>query len=299
MTIRPLIALTLLALATAATPDLLRAQGIRPGAEIRLSGIVFDNFFQAPDGAAQETVTAGAIDVRVGPRLARSPVWIYGRAGATTYDGFDTSVLLGGGIMVDGRRHALDLQLSRETDRPTLEVGDAVEPATVIRATGEYGYRLTDDWEVKALGDVESHDFEVSEGQSGEFASAGAAIRWRGLGYDFSPEVGAARGARDADDPTEDYDQSEVYFQVRSVPVERLYLSGRYRYRVRGYSIDDPALDNFDREDTRHQLVLLADYQLTGPLGAYAYWAWESADSTVETRVFTAQYLIAGVTARW
>lgn len=299
MTFRPLATFAVLALAATAPADAARAQTARLGAEVRLSGLVFDNFFQAPGGTPRETVAAGAVDARLGPRLARSPVWIYGRAGATAYEGLETSVLLGGGVRVDGRRHALDLQLARETDRPTLDVGDEVEPATVVRATGEYGYRVTDDWEVKALGDFQSHDFEVSEGQSGEIASAGGAVRWRGLGYEFSPELGASLGSRDADDPTENYDQSEVYLQIRSLPVAPLYLSARYRYRTRDYSVEDPGVENFGREDTRHQVVLLADYRLTGPLSAYAYWAWENADSTTETREFTARYLIAGITARW
>lgn len=276
-----------------------RAQDLRMGAELTAAGMVFDNFFQAPEDAIEETVTAGSVDARVGPRLSGTPVWIYGRAGATAYEELDTSLLLGAGVLVDADRHALDLQVSRETDRPTLDVGDEVEPATVVRALGEYGFRVTEDWELKALGEIESHEFEISEGQNGETAKAGAAIRWRGLGYDFSPEVGATMGARDADDPVEDYDQSEVYVQLRSAPTRRLYLSGRYRLRTRDYSVDDPSLANFGREDTRHQLVALVDYVLTGPLSAYAYWAWEDADSTRETRVFTARYLILGLKARW
>ncbi|MDX1622834.1 MAG: hypothetical protein R3199_02495 [Gemmatimonadota bacterium] len=291
------VALLLLCLLAIAPP----ASGQRPelGAELAVSGLVFDNFFQAPDHLPKESITAGAVDARVGPRLGNGSLWVYGRAGATSYEGLDTSVLVGGGVMVDASRHALDLQVTRETDRPTLDVGDEVEPAEVVRANGEYGYRVTDDWELKALGEFESHDFEVSDGQSGDLATAGGAVRFRGWGYDFSPEVGARWGRRDANDPGEDYDQSAVYVQVRSVPVSPLYLSFRYRHRTRDYTVADPLADNAGRSDDRDQLVALADYRIAGPVSLFGYWAWETADSSKETRVFTTQYLIVGVRARW
>jgi hypothetical protein len=174
-----------------------------------------------------------------------------------------------------------------------FDVGDEFDRANVVRLAGEYGYRVTEDWQVTGLAELRREAFDQTTGKDNDFVSGGAALRYRGWGYAFSPELGVELGERDADDPNEDHDQRDLWLKIRSIPFDDLYLSLRFRVRDREYTVGDPAASNFGREDDRRDVTLAADYTLLDWLGINGYVAYEDADSTKETRVY--EWLLAGV----
>lgn len=266
-------------------------------AGLHVQGFWYDNFFQVPAGQPQDEVTATAAAGRVAGRpWADRPFTLYGSAGLTRFsDDLGDSPSFGAGARWAGRPAAWDLHLELQQDRPVVDVGDALGEADVATLGGEYSHRLTDDWQVSALGELQRQDFSAADGRDNDFRMVGGAVRYRGWGYDFSPEIGAETGERDADDPGEDHDQTDVWVKLRSAPVRDLYLSLRYRLRDREYTVADPAAANFGREDDRSQWSLIADWTVVTPWTLTLYWAYEDADSTKPARVFTTQILAVGV----
>lgn len=298
-------ALTLLPAGTAAAQETVagqeredrQQQAARWRFEVSLEGLLFDNFFQAPEDAEETTVKGlrgvGRLEFRPDPA---SPVTLIGGFGRTVYDsGLEDATLLLGGLRVQSRPHDLELLAGYEIDRPILDVGDGLGTADVLFVDGEYGYRLTSDWELKGMLDVQRQDFAIDETDNNTILGVGPAIRYRGFGSGFSPEVGALFGGRSASDPGEDHSQTDLYVKVRMAPSPDLYLSFRLRRRMRDYSVEDVADRNFGREDRRNQLSAVLVYPTSSPLALTAYYAYQDAESTLTSRTFTAQMLFAGV----
>jgi hypothetical protein len=298
-----------LALTLASLPLPARAQGEGQGAPaetgeprwetgVHLQGLFFDNFFQLPADEPQQDVEALRAEGRLSWRpRSEWPLEVYGVAGATSYldEDLDESLLVGGGLRWDGLVDLIELDLRYEADRPSFEVGDTFGTAELLGVGGLYSHRIADSWELSALANHQRLDYAADDGRDSFFRSVGAAVRYRGWGYEFSPEVGVEVGERDADAADEDNDQTDLWLKLRSAPIRPLYLSLRYRHRVRDYSVDDPAASNFRREDDRDQIVLTADWRTSDLLTWTLYYAREDADSSKATRVFDTQLLAVGV----
>ena len=121
--------------------------------------------------------------------------------------------------------------------------------------------------------------------------AAGAAVRYRGFGPYFSPEIGFVAGQRDVENDAEDHSQNDMYLRVRSAVTPTIYLSGRYRHRIREY-------DTIAREDTRDQWTLAGDWRFHRFLGANVYVAIENADSTNANRAFDTETFGVGLSVR-
>lgn len=264
---------------------------------LHVQGLFFDNFFQLPETQSQEDVQGLRAEGRLSwvPRV-QWPLEVYGVAGATAYsEDLEETLLLGGGLRWDGLVDFFQLDLRYEADRPSFEVGDTFGTADLLDLGGVYSHRIADSWELSALADHQRLDYQADDGRDSFFRSAGGAVRYRGWGYDLSPEVGVEVGERDADDANEDHDQTDLWLKLRSAPTDALYLSLRFRHRLRDYSVGDAAASNFRREDDRNQVALAADWTTSDLLTWTLYYAWEDAGSSKETRVFTTQLLAVGV----
>ena len=97
---------------------------------------------------------------------------------------------------------------------------------------------------------------------------------------------------RDVNDDAQSYDQSEWYVQIRSQPIQPLYLSARYRDRKRDYQ-------NVDRQDARKQISVGADYTVSPHLVLNLYGAREDVDSNLTGRDYDSGFWLAGVTWRF
>lgn len=266
--------------------------------ELSLFPMRFDNFFQAPDGAPQEDIDAGRVEARIAYRLLSDrPLALTAEAGYTAYgQGLDDSPSVGIGLESQGRPHEWALGAAFRVDQPVFDVGDELEQADILALAGDYGYRLGDDWELHALGEWTHQSFEIIDRKNNDLWGLGGAVRYRGWGYAFSPEIGFLTGERDVDDPTEDHDQQDVWLKVRSIPVDPIYLSLRYRVRSRDYETDDLQASNFGREDDRDQWTLAADYRITPRWTANLYVDYLDAESTKESRTFDTTLFGLGVT---
>lgn len=269
--------------------------------QARVLGFRFENFFQVPEGVPEENVDAVRGEGRLSYRLSNTgPLRVYADAGLTSYsEGLDDSTSVGVGLESEGRERSWTTGLELTRDQPVFDVGDEFDRADVVRLDGEYGVRVTDNWELTGLGEWERQEFDITSSKDNDLYSAGAAVRYRGWGYEFSPEVGFLAGRRDADDPNEDHDQQDLWLKVRSVPTPALYVSLRYRLRLRDYTVDDPRAGNFGREDDRDYWTLNARYRLTDRTALDLYYNYLDADSDKETRIFTTHILGFGVTFGW
>ena len=263
--------------------------------DLRLNSLFFSNFFQVPEGRPEDDVNAWAGELRFVAPLGA--VDGYANLNYTQFeDPLDASQGVTAGLRSSGRTHGFDVFGEYLTNRPSGDVGELVEQADVRRIAGEYSYRVTRDWQFMALGEHQEQDFEITQGKDNTFVDLGGAVRYRGFGSGFSPEIGATFGERDADDPDEDHDQRDLFLKVRSAPADWAYLSFRYRHRTREYTIGDPFAGNFGREDTRQQWVASADLRTGEILTWNLYYSLEDAESTFATREFTTSLFAAGVT---
>jgi len=271
--------------------------GDRFDLEVRLFGASFDNFFQAPPGAPEDDVTSTRLEARLFGRLQKASPWkLYGQAAFVSYEGaLDDATEVGIGLVHDRRPHRFDLFVQRLQDRPSFDVGDEFDRADVDRLVFEYAYRASDDWELTGRGTFEDQSFEFTRSKDNELPTYGGAVRYRGWGYRFSPEIGFEVGQRNAVDPNEDHDQTELWLKLRSSLTRRIYLSARYRLRDRSYDVGDPLASNFQREDDRRQWVLAANVKTVRHLSVDVYYAYEDAESTKASRNFTTSMLGLGL----
>jgi hypothetical protein len=261
---------------------------------IRGQGFLFQNFFQASEGEVEEDVTAlqGEIGTAFKVSPAR-PLEVYGSLNYLRYDdeGLDTSQGFRVGARSAGNPHLFDVFFDQQKDRPTFDVGDVFDRADVGRLYGEYGYRVTRDWQVTVRGESERQKFDLTPLRDNDFLGFGGSVRHRGSRV-FSPEIGYHAGRRDVDDETESYDQRDLFFQVRSALTPAIYWSARYRYRTREYI-------NRIREDDRNQISGYVDFKILPPLSLTLYGSWEDVDSNLEGRDFDTNMIMAGLTYRF
>lgn len=269
-------------------------------ATVSLETQLHDNFYQAPSGAPATTLRAHRLVGRLGRRVGpERRVTVFGEAGRTRYQGLSGSTLFGGGVAAGGGRHALDVSVRFELDRPTLDVGDEFGQADTLRATVEYGYRVTGWLEAKALADVQHQAFEFAPGKTNTLTGLGGAVRYRGFGSLISPEVGIKTGSRAAAAENERHSQTDLYVKVRSLPAPRVYLSVQYRHRVRDYSVPDPLSSNFERQDRRDEITALTQVRLVDHVAANVYYALQDANSTLARRTFATQLISVGLSVGW
>jgi len=255
----------------------------------RGNGQLFENFFQSPDDGENVGALQGELGASLG--LTRG-VRLYGSA---SYLHFPDEAIEGSpgvrvGVRGDRRPHGFEVYAERLDNRPSFDL-DGFQGADISRLSGEYSYRLLEDWQVSVDGDFEQQSFDETPERDNDFPQLGAALRWRGSRA-FSPEIGFRRGEREVEDALQSYDQNEKYLQIRSQTTERLYLSVRLRDRRRDYQ-------NIAREDERRQIAVGADYTLYPDVILNLYGAREWVDTTVPERDFTSGLWIAGLTYRF
>lgn len=286
-------------LLAAPLPGAAQEESPRVTAELTVSGSVYDNFFRVAEDSAQRTLTAGRAEGRLGVRpAAASPLRLFVEGSYVRYEELGGSPEAGAGLELYSRPHALRLSASYQDDRPAFDLGDVVRTADIVHLVGDYGYRITEDWEVGVEGQFAAFRFDSVPENDSELAEIGGKLRWRGLGYELSPEVGASVGGRSADDPDLEYDRYRLYARLISVPVDGLYVSARYRFRHRSYSVPDPLATNFGREDDGDQWTVAAAYEATRHVSLELYYDRLDNDSSRPTRTYATQFLTLGISLR-
>jgi hypothetical protein len=67
---------------------------------------------------------------------------------------------------------------------------------------------------------------------------------------------------------------------------------------LRNYSTNNGGSSNFERDDTRDQLVVGADLRHNAQITWNFYFAWENADSSLQSRGFDTYLTMFGLTYR-
>ena len=266
------------------------------GGHVRLSAILFENFFQTPDGEPEENVPAAGLEAGLHKGFGRD-LTLFGDVNYTSYRRYRPSGGVAVGVRRESRPHAFDVQAQLQKGRPSREVRDEFDRADTLGLVGQYGYRFGD-WEPLALAELRHETYDLAPEKANDVVNVGFGVRYRGLGR-VSPEVGFRFGSRDVKEDNEDLSQRELYVRVRWAPARPTYVTLRLRRRYRDYSIEDPGAANFSREDTRTQAVASADFLQTSRLGFNVYYSIEDSDSTHPRGEFVTQMLAAGVVLRF
>lgn len=269
-------------------------------AELRASGSYFDNFFQAPLGAPRQDMRAGTLELRLLRRIGVSPrnSSLEGRAGVTAFEGLPLAGALALGARTARRRQSFETFVTANLRSPRFEVGDALEQANTLSLSADYALLLAGGVQLGAKGEAGRQRYASVRRNDNSVYDVGVSARYRGFGSIFSPEAGALWGGRTVKNAVENYGQRTLFVQLRSLPRPDLYLSARYRHRLRDYETTDVLASNFGREDARQQMTLGAT--LTPPFGPAwnLYYAFEDVSSTRAERSFRTHLLALGATFR-
>jgi hypothetical protein len=273
--------------------------GPSPSVEMhmRLSGFYSDNFFQAPPGAAPAQLLATSADARVVLRIPEQRTNVQARIGRTLFDGFAPSTAVTGGFDANGKYHVVEATGGYQRRSPRLGVGDQPGFASSVYASGAFGMKLPLQMQVSALG----HYYDIylhARATDSRFSGAGGALRYRGFGYRFSPEVGEVRSTWSSSIASENYRERAQWVSVRAVPVDPVWLHARYRRDNRHYTIPDESSSNFGRADAREVWTLATDVRLGGRLTWGMYYTLEDGTSSRTDRTFRTQSITSGLSYR-
>ena len=261
--------------------------------KIALGSALYDNFFEAPEGLPKEEVSAATLELEVLRRMAGSGEWaIFAGVMRTEYEeGLGDSHRGTAGVRLDGSRAGFSLEAVVEDSKPSVSVRDEFDRKDSARLRVRYSYRVHRHWELGVGGYVGEESFDLSPQKDSDLNQVGVSVRYRGFGSKFSPEVGFDSARRRVVEATEDYDQEDLYLQLRSAPNRRLYLSVRLRERSRDYLSVSPTARNFARRDDRTQLALTATYDLSRRFRLNLYATDQDAESTRESRIFDSRLI--------
>ena len=261
---------------------------------LRLSGFYSDNFFQAPFGATPAKLVATSADARVVLRTPEQGTNVHARVGRTVFDGFAPSTAVTGGFDSNGKYHVLEAIGGYQRRSPRLAVGDQPGFASSVYASGAFGMKLPLQLQVSAL----AHYYDIfvhARASDNQFAGAGGAIRFRGFGYRFSPEVGEVRSNWKSSIASEEYTEQAQWVSLRAVPIAPVWLHVRYRWDNRTYTIPDETSGNFGRADARKVWTIATDVRLGGRLTWGTYYTREDGTSSRTDRTFRTQSITSGL----
>lgn len=263
---------------------------------LRISGLLADNFFQAPRNAPAIQLRATSAEMRFLLRVPAPRVNVHARASQTFFDGFAPSVAAVGGFDFSGKVHVLEGTAGYQRRSPRLGAGDQAGFASSIYGTGSYGVKLPGELQLSVLGhyyDIYLHALATDS----RYYGGGGALRYRGFGYQFSPEVAEVRSSWQSSLPNENYSERTRWAAVRAVPWSPVWLFARYRRDMRDYTTSIATGSNFGRRDTRDHWTVAADVRLRR-LTWSMYYTHEDAVSTRADRSFTSQLITSGLSYR-
>lgn len=267
---------------------------------LRVSGLVFANFFQAPEEGTRLAVRSGLAEAQAVFPLARSGSLLHLRGRAVGYAGYSPTLGVGAGVrFVDGHGE-LEVIAGYDQRLPAFDVGDGFSRANVTSASGRYSLRLGEPLQVSGLVDLRFQLFpdEASDLKNNFAYDLGGAIAYTPFDPVFAAEAGGSSGNMSDVGGSESYLQGTLFAQVRSQPLEPLHLSARYRLQNRSFLVDDPTARNFGREDRRARLSLITEFRAGSVLGWHLYYALEDVDSSLPSRSFRTQVFGLGMSVR-
>ena len=278
-------------------------EGLRKprSAELRLNlgGERWDNLMQASADGAREAASAMRSDLRLTLRLLpRTPLKSYVEVGQLRYDARPTATGYGAGVGLDGDRHALHLTARIDRNRPSADIGDAVDAENdILGARLRYALR-TRRLEAWLGGDRFEQRFAASPSRNSRQQGLQAGILYYVAGRKLAPELNVGWARLGAAVSSEDYEQRRLALGLRYNPWRIAGVTARVEQTARTYATTDPRSRNFGRRDTRLRWSVGAQLRLTRHAAWTALYDNVGGDSSRAGRDFTAWNVSTGVTVR-
>jgi hypothetical protein len=248
---------------------------------MRMGAIFHENFFQLPNDGPRRDVLAGVLELRIEEKLDFDGAFrVYTRGDVFQFQQLGSSP--GGLVGVRRARGAnqFDLSVTGQWSRPRFDSGDELEQANILAANGSYSLRIVSPLELIALAEYSRESLKLHSERRSRSYEVGGAVRYRALRGRVSAEGGLLQGVREINDVIQQYVNETRYVAVRTTVIPRMYISVRFRNRIRGYTTDDAASRNFGREDRRRQVTAYLDLALWGNLVWNLSGGIDEADST-------------------
>jgi hypothetical protein len=265
--------------------------------ELRVQALAFDNFFHASDPAGERDVVAFSPEIRVGYRPGSRPLEFFAHANVMQYDddALDTSIAARAGARWDGARHDLRGWVEQAWKRPSFEVNNEFATVDVTTLALDYGWKFHDAFELTAEGLAQIQSVEADPERDNDYRRLGAGLRYRGLGYRFTPAAGYRTATRDVEDDRQSYDENGWWLGFETVPRDGLYFSVRYRTDDRDWTTADPLSSNRGRSERRGGWELVGDARLAKKLWLTAYYSSSDIAASIPSGDFDTRLLLVGL----
>lgn len=266
-------------------PDVMRVPPEVSG-YIRMGGVLFENFFQLPDDLPRRDMWAGVLELRVEEHLGRDGgfrAYVRGDLFEFQHRGLSPGVL-GGLRRVEGV-HRFDASVLAQWNRPRFDSGDSPEQANILAGSSSYALAFPM-LELAAMVEYVDESLRLRPGFDSVSKDGGLAARFKAFRSRITAEVGVMQGVRESPDLAQEYEQETKWIVVRTSAIPRVYLSARYRTRMRDFTIADLTSRNFGRQDRRRQVTGYIDVALWGNLVWNVSGGFEEAGSTRRTSAF-------------
>ena len=200
--------------------------------------------------------------------------------------GLSTSYGARVGLNHVGKNDDFKVYLDRQQHRPSFEVGNTFGQANQTMLSAEYDHHLGD-WQVGGEGQRQLQRFPSDSRRNNDYNELGLMARYKGFGWQFTPEAGVWDGKRSVNDANETYRETGFYVQGAYIPTPNVYLSLQLFDRVRDYS-------NVSRHERRPGLSGVVDFKTSPRLSWLIYYTLERVRASVPDDHFNDDLIIFG-----
>lgn len=256
--------------------------------ELKLLGYHFDNFFQVTSPVPQTNVNALASEYRFAYRPTASPTELFAHVNFIDYNASGLSTSYGARFGADhlGKNDDFKVFVDRQQHRPSFEVGNTFGQANQTMLSAEYDHHFGD-WQVGGEGQRQMQRFPADARRNNDYNELGLMARYKGFGWQFTPEAGVWDGKRSVNLSTETYRETGFYVQGAYIPTPNVYLSLQLFDRRRDYS-------NVTRTERRPGLSGVVDFKTSPRLSWLIYYSLERVRSSLPNNDFNDDLIIFG-----
>ncbi|HEV8435624.1 MAG TPA: hypothetical protein VGR95_19600 [Thermoanaerobaculia bacterium] len=261
--------------------------------ELKILGYHFDNFFQVTSPAPETNVNALASEYRFAYRPTASPTELFAHVNFIDYNsrGLSTSYGARAGVNHVGKNDDFKIFVDRQQHRPSFEVGNTFGQANQTMYDAEYDHHFGD-WQIGGEGQRQEQRFPADARRNNNYNELGLRARYKGFGWQFTPEAGVYDGKRTVNLATETYRETGFYVQGAFIPTPNVYLSLQLFDRKRDYS-------NVVRTERRPGLSGVVDFKTSPRLSWLIYYSLERVRSSFPNDHFNDDLIIFGPEIRF
>ena len=268
----------------------------KPGesrSELKILGYHFGNFFQVTSPVPETNVNALAAEYRFAYRPTASPTEVFAHVNGIDYRarGLSTSYGARAGVNHAGKNDDFKVFVDRQQHRPSFEVGNTFGQANQTMLSAEYDHHFGD-WQLGGEGQRQMQRFPSDSRRNNDYNELGLRARYKGFGWQFTPEAGVYQGKRTVNAPTETYRERGFYIQGAYIPTPNVYLSLQLFDRQRDYS-------NVVRTERRPGLSGVIDVRTSPRLSWLVYYTLERVRSALPYDNFNDNLIIFGPEIRF